>query len=287
MGCGCGVSRGLGSSSKVVPLGPGDTASSSSPRSPGERSRNWKPEVTRFTEEERRSAWGRARFFDATGPQEAPVALWIIGPSAVGKTTLATEMAAEFGIGALANGAPDAVLVDGEFFRDAHTAYKRWAHSLEWATAYPAMKPLINEEKVQMTREAAAQRRHMVIPHTCLDLAKCMAEVQELREHGYLNHVLVVVARREDVANRGKEREKKTGKRYDASEFPKSIAAVVPMIKASNGRYILIMATELNEGDRQNLGHRTLAEGEAGADVDLDMEAYVGSSYDPAPLPTC
>lgn len=278
MGCGSVIGRGRECSSLVQPLAPGDTAIS--PRASWDTGKHGQAELRPLSEEERRSAWASARFFDASGPHDPPVALWIVGPSAVGKSTLAAAMAGAFGVGSLADGQPDAVLVDGECFRDAHAAYKRWANSADWATAYPAMKPLINEEKARMTQEVARRRRHMVIPHTCLELQRCLGEVEEQRGKGYLVHVLAVVAGRDDVARRGREREIKTGKRYAPEEFPRSIAAIAPMIQASNGRYVLILATELNEGDRRQLGHRILAQGDAGAEVDLDLEAYVGAESD-------
>lgn len=204
------------------------------------------------------------------------MALWIVGPSAVGKTTLSAELAPAFGISMRLAGVPDAVLVDGEFFRDAHAAYKKWAKSPEWAQAYPAMKPLINDEKDGMLKSAARERRHLVIPHTCLDLDRCLADVRHLQGAGYQNHVLAVVAPREEVARRGQERAKLSGKRYAASEYPRSIAAIRPMIAAANGRYQLVLATELNSGDGQHLGHTDLASGDAGDQVVLDLSKYEG-----------
>jgi len=235
-------------------------------------------EVRPFSECEWQAAWTQARYFAASGPHVAPVALWIIGPSAVGKTTLSAQMAPEFGICALPNGDPDFVVVDGELFRDVHEEYKRWAKSPQWVSAYPAYKRLINEEKDRMLSEAAKLKKHLVIPHTCNtsdELNKCLAYVSELERLGYTNHVLVIIAPRQEVARRGEERAKLKGKRYNADEFPRTLAAMEPMIHAGNGRYELILSTELNVGDRMRLGHRKLASDRCCPEVRLNLEAHI------------
>lgn len=229
------------------------------------------PRPRAFLDSEREDAWLGANFYAASSGHERPIALWIIGPSAVGKTTLSKTVCTEFDIGVRKDGPPDAVMIDGEFFRDAHGMYKEWAHSSEWASAYPAMKPMINQEKHGMLIEASKQQKHLIIPHTCLQVEVCIEEMRELIRRGYINHVLAVTAAREEVAHRGRERELKTGKRYASSEYSRSIAAFEPMILGANGRYELVRAIELNDGGRADLGHRTLARGPSGSRPNLRL----------------
>lgn len=208
-----------------------------------------------LTDVERRAAWALAGFDVASSGHARPIALWIIGPSAVGKSTLAFDVAADFGIPACALSAqgdgaggasgstaraPDGVLVDGESFREAWGAYQEWAKSPDWVRAYPSLKQAINRAKTQMLREAARQRKHLIMPHTCMDLGDCISTIGELTDAGYMNHVLAVAAPRNEVADRGKSREEKVHKRYAPGEFEHSIAAFGPMIAAANGRYEVV-----------------------------------------------
>ncbi|CAK0794055.1 unnamed protein product [Prorocentrum cordatum] len=166
-------------------------------------------------------------------------------------------VAPRFGIG-LAQGAQeppeasrqhlDAVIVDGEFMRDAH------------GSAYPALKSVINQEKDSMCTAAAEDRRHLVIPQTMLNLDKGLTEVVQLSCQGYTNHVVAVVAPLEDCQRRGAARELETGKRYEPREFRKSIDSIWPMISACNGRYELLHAVE-PEAKVRRLEYRTLASG--------------------------
>jgi len=246
-------------------------------------------EAMTFSAEERFAAWSAAGKDDATGVHEHPVALWIIGPSAVGKSTVAEEVGPDFGVMPKRvppadpnNGcALDAVLVDGEFFRRVHSEYQAWAKSKDWYEAYPTLKPVINNEKAEMLKASALERKHVVIPQTCLNLASCLNTQAELRRLGYTNHVLAVTAPREEVARRGRAREAEEGKRYAPSEYDHSIAAFGPMIAACNGRYTIVRAREPpRENGCRRLLREVLSTGVGGADggcePDLSPELLMG-----------
>lgn len=201
-----------------------------------------------FLEEERDTARYAARFCRASGGWENPVALWILGPSAVGKSTQSNLRAKNFGIPDLADG-PDAVIVDGEFFRETHQAYQAWTQTEDWKAAYPAVKSHINQEKAVMLKEARKAKKHLIIPQTCLDLRSCLDEVQDLTEGGYINHVLVITAPREEVARRGAERAARDKKVYNPTEFDKAIAGIEPMLQKCNGRYQKLYVKEELQGN--------------------------------------
>lgn len=227
-----------------------------------------------LTEEERKAAWTAANFYNATSSQEQPVALWVLGPSSVGKSTLTAQIAPKFGIPKLAEGADnrsqlDAVIIDGEFVRDAHDVWQRWVKLPDWRSAYPALKSVINKEKDSMCTEAASLRKHLVIPQTMLNLRKGLTEVDELAIHGYINHVVAVVAPLEECQRRGRCREEETGKRYQPLEYEKSIAAIPQVISRSNGRYELVKAIERDD-PKSGMDFHTLAEGHGGNFVSAD-----------------
>jgi len=226
-----------------------------------------------LTSEERQTAWTAANFTMASGDQVAPIALWILGPSSVGKSTIAVDAAPRFDIPCSSEtdeGDPrqrlDAVIVDGEFMRDAHGIWKQWIETEDWRSAYPALKSVINQEKDQLCHTAVQQRKHLVIPQTALKLPKALAEMEELVRSGYTNHVLAVVAPLTECQQRGWRRELETGKRYSAAEFQKSISAIPPLIASSNGRYAVVRARE-RSGTLHGMDFDVLQEGSGGVAV--------------------
>mmetsp|Transcript_83445 Transcript_83445/g.193991 ORF Transcript_83445/g.193991 Transcript_83445/m.193991 type:complete len:318 (+) Transcript_83445:56-1009(+) len=222
-----------------------------------------------LTEDERQVAWQLANYFDASSDHESPIALWILGPSSVGKSTLTTELGCSFDIPMQHSGKDvgahlDAVIIDGEFMREAHDVWRSWVRTDDWRSAYPALKLTINTEKDSLEDAAVARRKHLVIPQTMLNLSKGLSDVARLTSKGYTNHVLAIVAPLEDCRRRGLAREVKTGKRYQPLEFERSISAIPAMVSASNGCYKLIRAIEENDTLNQHLGHRVLAVGQCG-----------------------
>lgn len=262
------------------------SAESGAPPSPLSDSRSGG--IRGLTEQERSTAWNLSGFHIATPGQAQPLVLWVLGPSAVGKTTLSAKLAPGFGVprmnteGAVSLASDevlDAVIIDGEFFRDAHATYLKWTKSPEWASAYPAIKPIVNKEKDDMLKVARAQRKHLVIPQTCLNLESCLSAVRELRASGYTNHVLAIVAPREEVIKRGYAREQQQGKRYAPSEFERSVAAFGPMIGACDGRYEIVRAHRPSSGHAEDqpylLTCEVLSKGPCGSDAELpDLQVH-------------
>jgi hypothetical protein len=224
-----------------------------------------------LTNQERHEAWGAANYHNAASGHQRPIALWILGPSSVGKSTLTAQVGPRFDIPSLAEDAAqgsadrrclNAVLIDGEFIRDAYGVWTTWTKTPDWRSAYPALKSTINKEKDHMFTEAAAERKHLVIPQTLLNLQKGLDEVEALIWQGYTNHVVAVVAPLDECLNRGRSRENTTGKRYQPKEFERSISAIPPMIMACNGKYEVVQAIERT--DSKSMDYRTLSMGPCG-----------------------
>mmetsp|Transcript_56618 Transcript_56618/g.132863 ORF Transcript_56618/g.132863 Transcript_56618/m.132863 type:complete len:558 (+) Transcript_56618:145-1818(+) len=232
----------------------------------------------RLTSEERSGAWRAANFEAAASNQQPPLALWILGPSAVGKSTLTSVSAPRFGIPCLPSGQAgedvrtmlDAAIIDGEFMRDAHEVYQHWIKTPDWRSAYPALKSTINKEKDRMFTAAASERKHMVIPQTLLNHEKGLTEVQELYGQGYTNHVLAVLAPLEECQARGKVREKDTGKRYEPREYHQSIAAIPLMVAKCDGRFEVVKAIPVE--NTNDMRHELLLQGECGSGSSLTAE---------------
>eukprot|EP00931_Biecheleriopsis_adriatica_P122659 TRINITY_DN97666_c0_g1_i1.p1 TRINITY_DN97666_c0_g1~~TRINITY_DN97666_c0_g1_i1.p1 ORF type:complete len:564 (-),score=110.53 TRINITY_DN97666_c0_g1_i1:67-1758(-) len=243
-----------------------------------------------LTEAERKEAWTAANFFAAEPNQEKPIALWVLGPSSVGKSTLTPQVAPRFGIANSTRSSVadersqlNAVIIDGEFMRDAHGVYNSWVKTPDWRSAYPALKSIINKEKDAMATAASSERRNLVIPQTLLNLDKGLTEVVELTCQGYTNHVLAVVSPLEECRRRGQAREVTTGKRYEPREFDLSLVSLWPMITACNGRYELVRALEI-PGETKRLAFDTLATGVCGSSpeceqVDSAAETLSGDNF--------
>lgn len=222
--------------------------------------------VIGFSPEERLKAYNTCYFYEASSGHVDPIALWVIGPSAVGKSTVTDFAATSFGIGGKCGSSrPDAVIVDGSHFRDAHSAYKSWVNTDHSAETYPVLKKRINKEKNGMLQLAAREKKHLLIPQTCLNLAACLTTVDNLRKLGYVNHVLALVASREEVARRGKAREVATGKRYLPELYDQSIAAIGPIIQACNGRYEVACTIKCPDPEKRPISRQVLCEGKCGS----------------------
>lgn len=190
---------------------------------------------------QRRRAWQRSFFFSARSGLEHPEALWIIGPSAAGKSTIARCKAKELGLDQ--NGW---VLIDGEKFREEHPGFgaaKRDGHAkgCVWWAAYSELKDVFNMEKDHLMNVSKKARKNLVIPHTCLHLASCLQSIRELKAHGYICHVVGIYGERSTLMQRGKRRALEQGKRYEPREFDQSMEALEPMMGESNGMRQLIV----------------------------------------------
>merc|ERR1719343_1776581 len=108
--------------------------------------------------------------------------------------------------------------------------------------------------------DAARQRKHLIIPHTALQVEECLREMEDLARMGYTNHILGVVGPREEVAARGRKREQEIGKRYAPEEFDRSLAAFAPMMCACNGRYEVVLALPHHGGER-HMSYQILSSG--------------------------
>ena len=129
------------------------------------------PDLKRdFTADEIEDICTRANL--RTAPSvDAPSALWILGPSAVGKSFITGAKATQI-FGVLQN----AVVVDGTEFREVHAGFQAVAkhgqeHSLLHADAWPLFKKTALEAsdgkltlKRHILREALEKRKPVIIP---------------------------------------------------------------------------------------------------------------------------
>lgn len=197
----------------------------------------------KFTEEERRTAYRSCGFEAAKSSAGQPQAVWLIGPSASGKSTLAPLVTAWVGITE-----EGYVTVDGEPFRDNHMGYQEALHEGKqrgcvWWGAYVNIRENVNKEKQRMLQAAVEESKHMVIPSTCLRQSQCVEVARMLLDNGYLIHIVGMYGSKEEIVARGQKRAKERGKRYDAREFGLALKQFRPMLELCNGTYRMICTT--------------------------------------------
>lgn len=179
--------------------------------------------------------------------QRNPTAVWLVGPSASGKSFMAKDAALDLGISALGD-SMDAVLVDGAVFRSAHEGYQavvREGYKLRcvWRQAYPSLREQLQRQKEHLLRQAARQRLNVIIPHTCYALSECVSWLKRLQRHGYMNHVIMVLGDRRVVELRGLIRAWSSGKRYAPEEWDITVSAGFEMIAMATGYAELVWTT--------------------------------------------
>lgn len=197
----------------------------------------------RFTEAERHAAYEASGFNKAVSSKQ-PVAIWVIGPSACGKSTLTKNMVEWAGIHD--DGFAE---VDGDHFRMAHQGYQAALRSGKqrgcvWWQAYVGIRENVNEEKQKMLVAAMESSKHLVIPSTCLHQSQCIDLVHILLQKNYIIHIAGAYGSKQEIIKRGRRRALEKGKRYEPREFEVSVKMFGPMLKLCTGRYRMVCTTK-------------------------------------------
>jgi len=196
----------------------------------------------------------------ASGRQ--PTAVWILGASAVGKSTIAPLFAQDLGIPAADPDACrsqgdggsricdlDAVLLDGDILRLEHAGYQEVVRDgldrgCTWRSAYPALRSQVRNAKDTLFSQSVARRQNLVIPHTCQRLERdCLWMLRELLSKGYVNHLVIVEGDRDEIRRRGVRRASALGKSYAANEYAASLRSFGPMSQHANGQVLRVWNT--------------------------------------------
>ena len=200
-----------------------------------------------FTADEKEEIYARVgkRLAPSCSDDQRPIALWVLGPSAVGKSFITAAKAA-----ALFQSTYNAVVVDGAEFREVHAGWKAVAvHGLEngllHADAWKLFKAVGTESggkgisgqlKQELLQAAMRDRNNLIIPDCANDLPKLQKTMRQLIDAGYEQHAVCLWAPLSETEKRGQPRSVTEGKLWSGKDYTKSTQSV------------LLVAKEFNEG---------------------------------------
>lgn len=176
-----------------------------------------------FTQEEREALFHAIDLTVAEHVPEPdrPKALWVFGPPAVGKSTMADEK------GMLLFGRPDnAVVIDGDDIRMAHKGFQRVAqhgltHQKVHADAWAIFKgtKYIDELKKEIVKTAISNRQNLKIPDAALNPKRINTMLSELEAANYEMHAICLWAPKSETMVRGFARSVKAGKVFSTAFY--------------------------------------------------------------------
>jgi hypothetical protein len=191
-----------------------------------------------FTPSEIESIYARVnKTLAPTAGSGQPQALWVFGPSGVGKSYLGQAKASElFGC------AQNAVVIDGGEFRDLHSGWNAVAmhgqeHGLLHADAWPTFKDAgrvataeaggakangwSGQLKRRILKEALRDRQHVLIPDCANHPDRLHTMLEEVRQAGYGMHAICLYAPLSVTRRRGEDRAVREGKIWSAKKYQK------------------------------------------------------------------
>jgi len=185
-----------------------------------------------FTEDEKEKIFARIGLKTAPQGHARPVALWVFGPSAVGKTFLSRTRAAE-----LFGNSADAVMIDGAEFREAHAGFQAVAahgianhvlHADAWDTlknthADASGEGAPNQLRARIIKQALAAKQHVIIPDCATNLKRVHGLMAAVAAAGYDMHAICLWAPLNETKKRGEPRSVQEGKQWSARGYPKAI----------------------------------------------------------------
>jgi len=190
-----------------------------------------------FTEDEKMRIACRIHKTQAAST-ECPAALWLFGPSAVGKSSIKNAQAsARFG-------SPEAaVVVDGADFREVHAGWQAvTAHGIRnhvlHADAWKLFKDfgkgkggskegISGQLKQSILSEAIADRQNLVIPDCATSPLRVHAQLEDLAKAGYELHGVCMWAPLSETRARGEPRSVSEGKLWSPKDYDSCVATVL------------------------------------------------------------
>jgi len=150
-----------------------------------------------------------------------PIALWIFGPPAVGKTTITNEKARD-----LFGQADNAVTIDGDIFRAVHKGFlmvalhglrNNWIHKEAWEI----LKKTGHMDRIKegIVDHAVQHRQNLKIPEAAANTKRIQGMLERLEAAGYGMHAIFLWAPKSVTEGRGRPRSVKAGKVFSSKHY--------------------------------------------------------------------
>lgn len=176
-----------------------------------------------YTENERQQLFHNVDLVgaDHVPSPERPKALWIFGPPAVGKSTMADEISVQ-----LFGRPQNAVVIDGDEIRLVHTGFQRVVqhglrnnvvHSDAWKTFKNTKR--IEELKKELLARAISNRQNLKIPDAGVNLKRVRTMLKDLEAADYDLYAICLWAPAVETQVRGRSRSVKAGKVFSIQSF--------------------------------------------------------------------
>lgn len=182
-----------------------------------------------FTEQEIFEIAHRCDVYSAATQNETPKALWIFGPPAVGKSTIADEKAAD-----LVGDSSNAVTIDGDIFRTVHKGFQMVAlhgsrNSMVHKDAWSILKKTGHMDNVKegIVDHAVRNRQHLKIPEAAFNVKRIKGMMDKLEAAGYEMHALCLWAPKNVTEARGRPRSVKDGKVFSVDQYETVVGNMV------------------------------------------------------------
>jgi len=187
---------------------------------------------------------GRSLAPRITAPDQ-PAVLFVLGPSAVGKSYITDASAAQ-----LFGSAHNAVILDGEFFREWHAGWtevvlhgmkQHKLHQDAWSIFKDVKVPkkgtngcedgttvgISTALKQRILVGAIRDRQNLIVPSCANQPERLAQEMATLQKAGYIMHAVCLWAPLSETRQRGEPRSVREGKRWDPSSYPVSTKTVL------------------------------------------------------------
>ena len=181
-----------------------------------------------------------ARIHKTLAPSvDRPGALFVLGPSGVGKSVFSTAQAT-----LLFGSDNNAVIVDGAEFREVHAGYQAVAvHGMEnkvlhadaWSifrsvgAAKGSKEGISSKLKQRVLAEAIADRQHLIIPDCANNPTRLQEMVDKIAAQGYRLHAICLWAPLSVTKARGIPRSIRDGKLWSPDEYTLSVQGSLAM----------------------------------------------------------
>eukprot|EP00754_Rhynchopus_humris_P023837 Rhum_TRINITY_DN14851_c16_g1::Rhum_TRINITY_DN14851_c16_g1_i1::g.123071::m.123071 len=177
---------------------------------------------------------GSGRTRAVTG-RTTPKAMWVVGPSASGKSSAAGQLVAA----CMDNEA--SVVIDGALVREYHGGWRAVRddglgrsppaiHKEAW-DIFKASKVSENVKK-QLHDEAVHERQNIVIPDCVKCLRKCVDKLAKQRRNRYEVRIVAIFAPVEATRARGEVRSLKEGKTFSVRGYQDSVQNCVSLVRS-------------------------------------------------------